>query len=80
MDVENNDTLGSLESAFRNAVAELVQAEKATAIARTAETEALNRVNDIQKRIDAKIAAIRSEPHLRQTDWGRNRFVKVQEA
>lgn len=71
MSVIDNDTLGSLEAALRNAVAEKIQADRKESAARSEATAALNTVNDLQKRIDAKLAKMRDEPEMRGTDWTR---------
>lgn len=67
----NNDTLGSLELALSEAVNRLSAATHAKDQAWKAETEARNRVNELQKKIDARILQMKGSAEMRGTDWGR---------
>lgn len=70
-DPTENDTLGSLEIALREAVAEMMRAQRTKDEAYRACSAALNCVNDLQKRIDTRINALKSGPEMRETDWQR---------
>lgn len=73
----NNDTLASLEVALNEAINRLSAAKDASQIARRNEVETINRVNDLQKRIDARVAEIKSAKEMRGTDWGRDKGVEA---
>jgi hypothetical protein len=70
-DTGNNDSLASLESALIAAAKELREAEIATSKAQNHGTDMLNRVNDLQKRIDARISDMKAMPYTRQTHWAK---------
>ncbi len=69
MEPKNNDTLGGLEAELIDALMAKAQADRKESEARNAAAAATNAVNALQKRIDAKIAQMKSESAMRGTDW-----------
>ncbi len=65
-------TLADLLTEHAAAVEALEAAQQQTSIARTAETDACNRLNDTQKAIDALIEEQRQKAPY-NSDWGRKR-------
>ncbi|WP_155738127.1 hypothetical protein [Sphingobium yanoikuyae] len=70
-------TLAQLAEALSQATAHHNQASNEASIARRAETEALNRLNDAQKAMDAAIAKMRNE--AKAGDWA-SRPVRVRDS
>lgn len=61
-------TLGELERELAQAAEKHAQLCKETSMARNRETDALNRLNQIQKAIDARVAELRKGAP-RESDW-----------
>lgn len=61
-------TLGDIEMELFGANENLINAKREVARARSAETDALNRVNGLQKELDALIAKMRKDADA-NTDW-----------
>lgn len=65
---EKQKTLGQLEAELEEANEALRKAANEAALARSAETAQLNRVNDIQKQIGQRIKSMQTSAPLR-SDW-----------
>lgn len=66
--VKDNDTLGSLEAALREALNDKVMAEKDESDARSRVSRATNLANDLRKKIISHLDALGKMPGARGTD------------
>lgn len=71
MDSEDK-SLGALERELKDAQAAHAEAVSATGVARRAETNALNRLNQAQKAFDERVLTLRASASA-DSDWGNKR-------
>lgn len=76
---QSTTTLAMLEADLIRENEALEQAVKRSSVARNEETTARNRVNDLQKRIDDHVSALRSKARD-GTDWQSSREIRERSA